>query len=268
MEGGRFQTESKSSNSLKRSRSSGSSARSSSSSNKKKAGIKGYFQRVLEMKKQVPDLSSLKPVRQHRSTPSENQFLENPYEQRRLSGNSIKPPPQHLGFDIRNPDFDDQSHKAPMSTISAGQSTNFLGSNIKGLGLRGSQLSKNYNTSKKSQKLKKQLSQVSENSASNESKTTSKKSGKTAPDPSSNKTQQEQTGIQLSRTEIFFDTAFNDFVFKFRYLIILISFMAAAYAGYRATEVQGLTTMEQYFKKNHFLTKSFESVLNDYNDGD
>ena len=46
---------------------------------------------------------------------------------------------------------------------------------------------------------------------------------------------------ELSKVEVFFDTTFNTFVYKFRYIIIILGLLMAGYAGVRAYEVQGLT---------------------------
>jgi hypothetical protein len=60
----------------------------------------------------------------------------------------------------------------------------------------------------------------------------------------SNMSWKELAVSELSPTEVFFDTVFNTFVFKFRYLIILAGCLMSAYAGVRSTEVQGLSSME------------------------
>jgi len=59
---------------------------------------------------------------------------------------------------------------------------------------------------------------------------------------------------ELNPVEIFFDTTFNNFVFRFRYLIIIVCTLMAAYASVRSTEVQGLSTMEQFFELDHIVS--------------
>lgn len=49
---------------------------------------------------------------------------------------------------------------------------------------------------------------------------------------------------ELGPIEQFFDTTWNDFVKKFRWLIVILGLAMASYAGLRSTEIRGLSKME------------------------
>jgi len=85
---------------------------------------------------------------------------------------------------------------------------------------------------------------------------------------SSGKSWKEDAVQELTKIEVWFDTTFNTFVFKFRYIILLAGFLMAAYAGIRSTEVSGLTRMEDYFKPDHIVMISFNKTISDFNEGD
>jgi hypothetical protein len=64
-----------------------------------------------------------------------------------------------------------------------------------------------------------------------------------------------------------FDGPVNSCVKKWRYLIIFLGLGLAAFSGYKCTELQGLASMEQYFKADHEVTLAFSKVTNDFNEG-
>lgn len=84
----------------------------------------------------------------------------------------------------------------------------------------------------------------------------------------SSKSWKDEQVEELTSMEIFFDTTFNTFVYRMRYVIILFSMVLAAYAGYRSFEVQGLTKMEQLFPAKHQIQLAFEHTLSSFHDGD
>lgn len=68
--------------------------------------------------------------------------------------------------------------------------------------------------------------------------------------------------------EKFFDTTYMNFLSKFKYLILLVCISTTSYAGYRATEIRGLTELETYFRPDHFLVKAYWKAAYGFNDGD
>lgn len=134
----------------------------------------------------------------------------------------------------------------PTSTIAPEEVSNFLESNIKGLSIA---------STRRKPQIKKD-------------NTPSKPSEASESGSLSQRSTQPPEGNGLGPVEIFFGGTFNKWVYKLRYIIILIGFAAAGYSGVRASELQGLSSMEQFFRKDHQLTKSFYAVLNDFNEGD
>jgi hypothetical protein len=59
---------------------------------------------------------------------------------------------------------------------------------------------------------------------------------------------------ELGALEIFFDTKWNNFVRKYRWIFIIFGFCLPAYAGYRSMEIKGLSAMEAFFTKDHYLS--------------
>jgi hypothetical protein len=51
-------------------------------------------------------------------------------------------------------------------------------------------------------------------------------------------------------------------------MIIIVSFGSAAYAGYRAKDIEGLSTIEQFFPRDHMLTMGFYKSVDGFNEGD
>jgi predicted RND superfamily exporter protein len=83
--------------------------------------------------------------------------------------------------------------------------------------------------------------------------------------------EEEQVAVkeeELGPIEQFFDTTWNDFVKKFRWPIVIAGLAMAAYAGVRSTEIRGLSKMEEYTPKDHFVMIGFEKILFGFNEGD
>jgi hypothetical protein len=73
---------------------------------------------------------------------------------------------------------------------------------------------------------------------------------------------------ELGKVEIFFDTTWNNFVRKFRWPIVIIGLAMGGYAGYRSSEIRGLTSMEQYTPYDHYVMVAFRKILFGFNEGD
>ena len=73
---------------------------------------------------------------------------------------------------------------------------------------------------------------------------------------------------ELGKVEIFFDTTWNNFVRKFRWPIVILGLLMGAYAGYRSSEIRGLTSMEQYTPYDHYVMVAFRKILFGFNEGD
>ena len=78
----------------------------------------------------------------------------------------------------------------------------------------------------------------------------------------------EEAVEKLGAVEIFFGTKYTTFIQKTRILIIIICLGSAGYAGYRSTEIEGLSTMEQFFQPDHMLTMGFYKSINGFLEGD
>ena len=84
----------------------------------------------------------------------------------------------------------------------------------------------------------------------------------------STKTWKDEAIEQLGPIEIFFDTHFMSFIANCKCLLILGGLLLAAYAGYRSTEIQGLSKMEEFVKKDHFMYQAFDQIVFGFHDGD
>jgi hypothetical protein len=73
--------------------------------------------------------------------------------------------------------------------------------------------------------------------------------------------------IELGATEKFFDGYWNDKVRKFRWGIIIFGFCIAIYAGVRSKEIKGLSRMEDYFAKTHYLSVALIKNKDGFNEG-
>jgi hypothetical protein len=71
-----------------------------------------------------------------------------------------------------------------------------------------------------------------------------------------------------TKIEIFFMGRWFNFVNYFKWIIILLGIGLAVYAGYRTTEIGGLTEMEQYFGNNHYIQQAFQKTLFQFNEGE
>lgn len=53
----------------------------------------------------------------------------------------------------------------------------------------------------------------------------------------------------------------------FRWPIVVLGFLLAGYAGYRSTEIRGLTSMENYTPPDHYVMLAFNKIVFGFNDG-
>ena len=72
---------------------------------------------------------------------------------------------------------------------------------------------------------------------------------------------------KVGALERFFDGPWNNIVRFCRWPIILIGLAAGAYAGWRSMEIQGLSKMEEYFTKDHYITQALDKTMQEFNDG-
>lgn len=84
----------------------------------------------------------------------------------------------------------------------------------------------------------------------------------------STKTWKDEAIEQLGPIEIFFDTHFMSFITNCKCILIIGGLLLAAYSGYRATEIEGLSKMEDLVKHDHFIYKAFDSIVFGFLDGD
>jgi hypothetical protein len=84
----------------------------------------------------------------------------------------------------------------------------------------------------------------------------------------SSKSWKDEAIEKLGPVEIFFGTKYAKFIQSWRIPIILLGFVAAAYAGWWSKDIQGLSQMEMFFKEDHMLTVGFYKSLNGFNEGD
>lgn len=68
--------------------------------------------------------------------------------------------------------------------------------------------------------------------------------------------------------EQFFDTTYYKFIKKFRFLIVFTCCIITSFSAYKSTEVQGLSSMEQFFGDSHDLTLGFAKAQNGFNTGE
>ena len=73
---------------------------------------------------------------------------------------------------------------------------------------------------------------------------------------------------ELGRIEKWFAGPYFNFVSYCKFPIVLIGLVIAAYAGYRSTFIEGLKSMEQYFKDGHYLSDAFLKHRDDFNEGE
>lgn len=90
----------------------------------------------------------------------------------------------------------------------------------------------------------------------------------TAFSATSTKTWKDEAIEKLGPVEIFFDTHFMSFISRFSCLLLVLGLLSAGYAGYRATEIQGLSKMEDIVKEDHYMYKAFARLVFDFHDGD
>ena len=67
---------------------------------------------------------------------------------------------------------------------------------------------------------------------------------------------------------MFFDTTWNNWVQRYRWPIVIVGLLAATYAGIRSTEIRGLSKMEEYTPKDHYVMVGFEKILFGFNEGE
>lgn len=68
----------------------------------------------------------------------------------------------------------------------------------------------------------------------------------------STKTWKDESIEKLGPMEIFFDTKFMTMITYCKLVFIVMGILSAAYAGYRSTEIQGLSKMEDIVKEEHY----------------
>lgn len=67
--------------------------------------------------------------------------------------------------------------------------------------------------------------------------------------------------------EKFFDGPWNAMVRLCRWPIIVIGVAAGIYAGDASLDIKGLSKMEEYFKKEHYIMQALDKVMLNFNDG-
>lgn len=73
---------------------------------------------------------------------------------------------------------------------------------------------------------------------------------------------------KLSNLERFFDGPFNDWIKRNKFIIVIIGFSLAAYAGYRSRDIRALSGQERYFPKSHPLSGAFDALIGGFNEGE